>query len=593
MALLQNGPLRGGIHTFFEEAIAASSLEEDEVIVFSGNCLGFSHDNTVENATRVFIRPDKVLYRVSSREEVEKIVESHLVGGKVVEELCVDDEPVSQGFFDLYGDVTFFRRQSRIALRNAGLVNPESIEDYIHFKGFNALGKVLEQGDPEAVVNEITNSNLRGRGGGGFPTGLKWKFARNNEEKIRYIICNADEGDPGAFMDRSMLESDPYSIVEGMIIGGFAIGAQQGFFYIRAEYPLAIRRIENAIAKCREYGLLGENILGSGFNFDLQIRLGAGAFVCGEETALIRSIEGERGQPRIRPPFPAVKGLWGKPTIINNVETFANVSAILLYGSEWFKNIGTEKSGGTKVFALAGKVCHTGLVEVPMGTTLRDVVFGIGGGVANGKELKAVQTGGPAGGLIPASDCDTPVDYDTLAKMGSIMGSGGMIVLDETDCIVDVAKFFMSFCQDESCGKCTPCREGTKRMLEILERITHGKGVPEDIDNLERLATLVQRSSLCGLGRAAPNPVLSTIKHFRAEYEAHVVDKTCPAKKCTALIRYEVDAEKCVGCTMCARRCPADCISGERKQVHVIDQDKCIKCGQCFESCRFDAIKKL
>jgi NADH:ubiquinone oxidoreductase subunit F (NADH-binding)/(2Fe-2S) ferredoxin/Pyruvate/2-oxoacid:ferredoxin oxidoreductase delta subunit len=590
--------VEGDVHSIFEEVRNAKGLDEEDIAVFSGNCLGFHSIQHEQHSVRILIRPDYILYRLPSqdaasvRKDIEEIVEKHLINGNPVERLIVNDEPISQGFFKLYADVAFFRRQSRIALRNAGILHPERFLQYVRFGGFKALAAALEKDDPEWVVQEMLASNLRGRGGGGFPTGLKWSFARKNEETTRYIICNADEGDPGAFMDRSMLESDPFSIVEGMIIGGYATGACKGFFYIRAEYPLAIKRIENAIEKCREAGLLGENIFGSGFSFDLEVRLGAGAFVCGEETALIHSIEGERGQPRIRPPFPTNVGLWGKPTVINNVETFANVPAIINYGSEWFKGIGTEKSGGTKVFALAGKVKHTGLVEVPMGTTLREVVFGIGGGVPGGKKIKAVQTGGPAGGLIPAADLDTPVDYDTLAALGSIMGSGGMIVLDEDDCVVDVAKFFMAFCQDESCGKCTPCREGTRRMLEILDRITKGQGTLEDIENLERLAKLVQKSSLCGLGRAAPNPVISTLKHFRDEYEAHVVRGECPARKCTALIRYEIDPEKCVGCTLCAKKCPVQCISGERKQPHVIDQERCIKCGLCFENCRFDAITR-
>ncbi|MBU4400387.1 MAG: 4Fe-4S binding protein, partial [Planctomycetes bacterium] len=412
-------------------------------------------------------------------------------------------------------------------------------------------------------------------------------------EPTRYLICNADEGDPGAFMDRSMLESDPLNVVEGMIIGGFAIGASQGFFYVRAEYPMAIRRIERAIELCRQWGLLGKNILGSGFDFDLEIRLGAGAFVCGEETALIHSIEGERGQPRVRPPYPTEKGLWGKPTVINNVETFANVTAVVNYGAKWFARIGSEKSGGTKVFALAGKVQHTGLVEVPMGTTLRTVVEEIGGGVAGGRKLKAIQTGGPAGGCIPAEWIDLPVDFDSLMKAGSIMGSGGMIILDEDDCMVDIAKYFMTFSQDESCGKCTPCREGTTRMLEILERITSGGGTPEDLDKLKRLGLLMKRASLCGLGRAAANPILSTLEHYSDEYEAHVVERRCPAHKCKALIHYEIDPEKCVGCTVCARNCPVTCISGERKEPHLIDQSHCIKCGRCFEVCRFEAVKRM
>lgn len=556
-----------------------------------------------------------VVYQKVNREMANRIFISHLQEGRIVEEallgkvdLDIDNNDsfehspcqaqltsydITKSFFNLYGRIPFYNFQSRIALRNAGIINPESIHEYINHQGFLGIATVLDYGDPQWVIEQITKSKLRGRGGGGFSTGRKWGLARlNNQEKIRYIICNADEGDPGAFMDRSLLESDPFSVIEGIMIGGYAIGAEKGFFYIRAEYPLAVERVQKAIELCRQEGLLGKNILGSEFNFDLEIRLGAGAFVCGEETALIHSIEGKRGQPRVRPPYPASKGLWGKPTIINNVETLASIPAIIVIGAENFAKIGTKSSGGTKVFALAGKVNHTGLVEIPMGMTLREVVYDIGGGVPNGKQLKAVQTGGPAGGLIPASMIDTPIDYDALAAAGSIMGSGGMIVLDEDDCSVDVAKFFIAFTQDESCGKCSPCREGTMRMLEILEKITGGNGTLQDIVNLERLANLVGKASLCGLGKAAPNPILSTLRYFRDEYIAHVVEKCCPAKKCVSLIHYEVRAEKCIGCTACARICPVNCILGERQRAHHIDQQRCIKCGSCFKVCRFDAIRK-
>ncbi|HOQ32091.1 MAG TPA: NADH-ubiquinone oxidoreductase-F iron-sulfur binding region domain-containing protein [Candidatus Hydrogenedens sp.] len=588
------GALEGGLRFQFEMKLADSGLKPDEVWLTHIGCLGFcTIREKKEQTVQVMVRPDNVIYKIKTIKDVEDIIENHFKKGKVVQRLVAKERPISQRFYNLYGDVAFFNKQTRIALRNAGVVNPENIYDYIHYKGFLALKEVLEKGDPEWVVKQVTESKLRGRGGGGFPTGMKWASARKAKETIRYIICNADEGDPGAFMDRSMLESDPFSIVEGMIIGGFAIGAQKGYFYIRAEYPLAVERISHAIEECRKHNLLGQNILGSDFSFDLEIRLGAGAFVCGEETALIHSIEGERGQPRVRPPYPTESGLWGKPTVINNVETFANVPPIIVYSPEWFAQVGTSRSGGTKVFALAGKIQRTGFVEVPIGTTLRNIVYGIGGGPAGSKKAKAIQTGGPAGGCIPEKYFDTPVDFDTLGKLGSIMGSGGMIVLDEDDCMVDVAKFYMEFCQDESCGKCTPCREGTKRILEILTKITEGKGTEEDLEKLERLAKLVKKSSLCGLGRAAPNPVLSTLNYFREEYLAHVRDKKCPSKKCRSLIHYEIDPEKCVGCTMCAKNCPVLCITGERKEVHVIDTTRCIKCGRCFEVCRFKAVKKL
>jgi NADH:ubiquinone oxidoreductase subunit F (NADH-binding)/(2Fe-2S) ferredoxin/NAD-dependent dihydropyrimidine dehydrogenase PreA subunit len=587
------GPGRRVFGPQLDERLQAKGITPDQVRFMRASCFGACGTGEVGQWTHALVRPDKVLYRISGEEDLDEILDKHIRGGKVVDRLVVPGKTIGRKFFELYGDVAFFNRQTRVALRHNGVVDPTSIDEYFHYRGFQALAAVLDRGDPQWVIERVTASKLRGRGGGGYPTGKKWAMAAAARDKTRYLICNADEGDPGAFMDRSMLESDPLNVVEGMIIGGYAIGATRGFFYVRAEYPLAIERIQNAIDQCRERGLLGKDILGSGFDFDLEIRLGAGAFVCGEETALIHSIEGERGQPRIRPPYPTESGLWGKPTVINNVETFANVPAIVNYGAEWFSRIGTASSGGTKVFALAGKVRHTGLVEVPMGITLREIVYEIGGGVEGGKKLKAIQTGGPAGGCIPAEMIDLKVDFDSLTEAGSIMGSGGMIVLDEDDCMVDIAKFFMTFSEDESCGKCTPCREGTKRMMEILDRITAGKGTEEDLDKLERLGLLMKKASLCGLGRAAPNPVLSTLAHYRDEYRAHVTEHRCPAKKCVALIRYEINEEKCVGCTVCAKNCPVTCISGNRREVHVIDQLACIKCGRCFEVCRFNAVDRL
>ncbi|WP_306591396.1 NADH-ubiquinone oxidoreductase-F iron-sulfur binding region domain-containing protein [Geothrix sp. 21YS21S-4] len=580
------------LRTRFLELLAEAGVDPGRVGTVATGCFG-ACGSEEETGTFVLARPEKILYRVASEDDLRELLRVHVVEGLAADRLRVREEPIALEFLERYGDVAFFNRQSRIALRNAGVVDPESLDEYVALDGFKALAEVLGRRDPEWVIAELTKARLRGRGGGGFLTGAKWGLARKQADPARFIICNGDEGDPGAFMDRSMLESDPFNIVEGMIIGGFTIGAQKGFFYVRAEYPLAIKRIQHAIDVCRAAGLLGRDIMGSGFEFDLEIRLGAGAFVCGEETALIRSIEGERGQPKVRPPYPTDRGLWGHPTVINNVETFANVSAILRFSGDWYARIGTAKSGGTKVFALAGKVKHTGLVEVPLGTPLSRVVNDIGGGVSGGKQLKAIQTGGPAGGFIPAAWQDMEVDFEPLQKAGSIMGSGGMIVLGEDDCMVDIAKFYMAFSQEESCGKCTPCREGTTRILEILERITQGKGELADLDKLERLSKLCQRTSLCGLGRAAPNPVLSSLKHFRDEFMAHIADKHCPAKKCVALIRYEINAEKCIGCTICDRNCPVSCISGSRKEVHVIDQAACIKCGNCFDVCKFAAIDRV
>jgi len=489
-------------------------------------------------------------------------------------------------------EVDFFKKQKRIALKNCGIINPENIDEYIAYDGYRALGKAIFEMSSEDIIEEITKSGLRGRGGGGFPTGLKWNFTYRAEGEQKYVACNADEGDPGAFMDRSVLEGDPHSVIEAMAIAGYAIGADMGYVYIRAEYPTAVDRLQIAIEQAKEYGLLGNNIFESDFSFDLEIRLGAGAFVCGEETALIASIEGKRGMPKPRPPFPAQKGIFDKPTLLNNVETYANITQIILNGSEWFSSIGTEKSKGTKVFALGGKINNTGLLEIPMGTTLREVIFDIGGGIPDGKEFKAVQTGGPSGGCITTKDLDTPIDYDNLIAKGSMMGSGGMIVMDEDNCMVDIARFFLDFTVEESCGKCTPCREGTRRMLEILDEITEGTGTMEHIDELERLAKTIKRASLCGLGQTAPNPVLSTINNFRDEYVAHVIDHKCKAGVCKSLLQIVI-GEKCIGCTACKKVCPVDCISGERKELHVIDQVACIKCGACIDKCPVKCIEKV
>ena len=530
---------------------------------------------------------EKVTYIHMDPERVTRVVSEHLVKGKPVVEFTLGE--TEDGKLRSLNDVQFYKKQKRVVLKNCGLINPENIDDYIAIDGYQALAKVVTAMKPNEVIDLIKASGLRGRGGAGFPTGTKWSFAAANEADQKYIICNADEGDPGAFMDRSILEGDPHSVLEAMAIGGYAIGATKGFIYVRAEYPVAVRRLEIAIKQAKEKGFLGKNIFGSGFDFDIEIRLGAGAFVCGEETALIASIEGKRGMSRNKPPFPANKGLWGEPTIINNVETLANVPKIVLNGPEWFKSMGTEKSPGTKVFALGGKINNTGLVEVPMGITLREVIYDIGEDCPNGKAFKAVQTGGPSGGCITTADLDTPIDFDTLVAIGSMMGSGGMIVIDEDNCMVDIARFFLDFTVDESCGKCTPCREGTKRMLEILDKITQGKGTMEDLINLEELAENIKNTSLCALGQTAPNPVLSTMKHFRDEYETHVVDKICPASICRALLSYFI-TDACTGCTRCTRVCPTKAITGTVKQRHTIDQEKCIKCGACMNACTFKAI---
>ncbi|MFT4106147.1 MAG: NADH-quinone oxidoreductase subunit NuoF [Lacrimispora sp.] len=539
----------------------------------------------------MIIYPDAAFYAMVKEEDIPEIVSEHLLKGRPVERLLYDETVTPAGIKSL-SDTDFYKKQHRVALRNCGVINPENIEEYIGTGGYAALGKVLTEMTPDDVITTLLDSGLRGRGGAGFPTGLKWKLAKQNDADQKYVCCNADEGDPGAFMDRSVLEGDPHALLEAMTIAGYAIGASQGYIYVRAEYPIAVERLKLAIGQAREMELLGDDIFGSGFSFDIDLRLGAGAFVCGEETALMVSIEGNRGEPRPRPPFPAQKGLFGKPTILNNVETYANIPQIILNGSDWFASMGTEKSKGTKVFALGGKIHNTGLVEVPMGTTLREIIEEIGGGIPNGKKFKAAQTGGPSGGCIPAQHYDIPIDYDNLLAIGSMMGSGGLIVMDETDCMVDIAKFFLEFTVEESCGKCTPCRIGTKRMLEILEKITNGHAKLEDLDRLEELCYYIKENSACGLGQTAPNPVLSTLKFFRDEYNAHIVDKTCPSGVCKALLSYHIDAEKCKGCTICARNCPVNAISGSVKNPHVIDPETCIKCGVCMEKCKFDAVYK-
>lgn len=538
----------------------------------------------------VIIRPEDTFYAMVKPEDCEEIINTHILEGKTVERLLCKD--IDDSVVQRLDELTFYKKQERIALKNCGIIDPENIDEYIAFDGYKALEKVLFEMSQDDVINEVTESGLRGRGGAGFPTGKKWYFTKIAEGDQKYVVCNADEGDPGAFMDRSILEGDPHCIIEAMMIAGYAVGANKGYIYVRAEYPIAVHRFQTAIDQAKEYGILGKNIFGTDFSFDLEIRLGAGAFVCGEETALLESIEGRSGRPRLKPPFPANCGLWQKPTLINNVETYANITKIILNGAKWYSSIGTEKSKGTKVFALGGNVVNVGLVEVPMGTTLREIVFDIGGGIPGGHEFKAAQTGGPSGGCIPAEHLDTPIDYESLSQIGSMMGSGGLIVMDDTKCMVNLAKFYLGFTVDESCGKCTPCRIGTKRMLEILERITEGNGETEDLEKLERLAKTIQKASVCGLGQTAPNPVLSTMKYFRDEYIAHIRDKKCPAKECKALRAIEIDPEKCRGCGICKKNCPVDAISGEVKQPHKIDEDICIKCGTCISKCPFKAISK-
>ena len=586
------------IQDAFNQEIEKNGLAEEVKVVQTG-CFGLCALGPV-----VIIYPDGTFYSNVTVDDVAEIVSEHLLKGRVVERLVYNDTgdatENAEAAHSSLNDTIFYKSQYRLALRNCGVINPENIEEYIAMDGYAALGKVLTEMTPDDVIATILDSGLRGRGGAGFPTGMKWKFASGNRGNVqKYVCCNADEGDPGAFMDRSILEGDPHALIEAMAIAGYAIGANQGYVYVRAEYPIAVKRLQIAIDQAKEYGLLGKNIFGTDFEFDLGIRLGAGAFVCGEETALMTSIEGKRGEPRPRPPFPAVKGLFDKPTVLNNVETYANIPQIILKGADWFKSIGTEKSKGTKVFALGGKIKNTGLVEVPMGTTLRHIIEEIGGGIPGGKKFKAAQTGGPSGGCIPAHLIDTPIDYDNLLEIGSMMGSGGLIVMDEDNCMVDIARFFLDFTVDESCGKCTPCRVGTKRLLEILDKIIAGKGELEDLDRLEELSNYIKSASLCGLGQTAPNPVLSTLRYFREEYIAHIVDKKCPAGVCKSLLSFSIDPDKCIGCGLCAKNCPASAITrtdyvapGHKLASFSIDTAKCVKCGACMPACKFKAISK-
>lgn len=571
----------------FNEEIEKNNLQ-DEIKVIRTGCFGLCEVGPI-----VIVYPEGAFYSRIDVKDVPEIVSEHLLKGRIVERLLYHDAIHDDETVKSLNEMDFYRKQHRVALRNCGVIDPENIDEYIAFDGYRALAKVLTDMEPQEVIDTIKESELRGRGGAGFPAGLKWQFTADAEGDKKYVCCNADEGDPGAFMDRSILEGDPHSLLEAMTIAGYAVGADEGYIYVRAEYPIAVKRLSIAIDQAKEYGLLGENIFGTDFSFDISIRLGAGAFVCGEETALMASIEGYRGEPRPRPPFPAQKGVFGKPTLLNNVETYANITKIILDGPDKFKEIGTEKSKGTKVFALGGNINNTGLVEVPMGTTLREIVYEVGGGIPGGKKFKAAQTGGPSGGCIPAEHLDTPIDYDSLMEIGSMMGSGGLIVMDEDSCMVDIARFFLEFTVDESCGKCSPCRIGTKRMLEILDNITSGKGKEGDIERLEALAETISTSALCGLGQTAPNPVLSTLKYFRDEYEAHIRDKKCPAGVCQALLKYVIKEDKCKSCGLCAKSCPVDAISGERKKPYVIDEEVCIKCGACMGKCPFHAIEKI